>query len=191
VIKTLYPKPAEQRTEPVPQEGLQRVLKMPHRKARGINAQFYEREYFLRKQSESVSEEPEQDVQMLAVWGSPAAEKTTVSVRLAKYLADRKRNVVLLLCDMTAPMLPCICPPHELGVRAIPRKHPAAAHITDMLISKTALPIKTEPPHYDRHAQGRECIHLPAVYPGAGGRAHRSSEGHARTSSLTAAAYRP
>ena len=43
---------------------------------------------------------------VLAVWGSPGSGKTTVAVKLAKYLADRKRNVSLLLCDMTAPMLP-------------------------------------------------------------------------------------
>ena len=50
---------------------------------------------------------------VLAVWGSPGSGKTTVAVKLAKYLADRKRNVSLLLCDMTAPMLPCICPRSE------------------------------------------------------------------------------
>mgnify|MGYP001026380749 CR=1 FL=1 len=94
---------------------------------------------FSRKQSESVSEEPEQDVQMLAVWGSPGSGKTTVSVRLAKYLADRKRNVVLLLCDMTAPMLPCICPPHELECERSLGSILAAAHITDMLIKQNCV----------------------------------------------------
>ena len=52
--------------------------------------------------------------QVLAVWGSPGSGKTTVAVKLAKYLAGKKKNVILLLCDMTAPMLPCICPPGEL-----------------------------------------------------------------------------
>ena len=33
---------------------------------------------------------------VLAVWGSPGSGKTTVAVKLAKYLADRKRNVSLL-----------------------------------------------------------------------------------------------
>ena len=32
---------------------------------------------------------------VLAVWGSPGSGKTTVAVKLAKYLADRKRNVSL------------------------------------------------------------------------------------------------
>jgi MinD superfamily P-loop ATPase len=51
---------------------------------------------------------------VLAVWGSPGSGKTTVAVKLAKYLADKKKNVVLVLCDMTAPMLPGICSPSEL-----------------------------------------------------------------------------
>ena len=63
---------------------------------------------------EDACEQEEQGGGVLAVWGSPGSGKTTVAVRLAKYLADRRRNVVLLLCDMTAPMLPCICPASEL-----------------------------------------------------------------------------
>jgi Mrp family chromosome partitioning ATPase len=60
-------------------------------------------------------DEPEQEVQsesggILAVWGSPGSGKTITAVKLAKALADKKQNVALLLCDMTAPMLPCICP---------------------------------------------------------------------------------
>jgi signal recognition particle GTPase len=58
---------------------------------------------FSRNTSKAIPEEQEPDAQVLAVWGSPGSGKTTVSVRLAKYLADRKKNVVLLLCDMTAP----------------------------------------------------------------------------------------
>lgn len=48
--------------------------------------------------------------QVLAVWGSPGSGKTTVAVKLAKYLAGKKKNVILLLCDMTAPMLPSVRP---------------------------------------------------------------------------------
>nr|WP_076110193.1 hypothetical protein [Paenibacillus borealis] len=45
---------------------------------------------------------------MLVIWSSPGSGKTTVSVKLAQYVASCKRNVLLLLCDMTTPMLPCI-----------------------------------------------------------------------------------
>mgnify|MGYP002239801717 CR=1 FL=1 len=53
--------------------------------------------------------EPENENQMLAVWGSPGSGKTTVAVKLAARLALQKRDVALLLCDMNTPMLPCIC----------------------------------------------------------------------------------
>ena len=37
---------------------------------------------------------------ILAVWGSPGSGKTTVAAKLAKHLADKRKNVVLVLCDM-------------------------------------------------------------------------------------------
>ncbi|MDD2294372.1 MAG: hypothetical protein PHV21_04020 [Synergistaceae bacterium] len=76
---------------------------------------------------------------ILAVWGSPGSGKTVTAVKLAKALADKKKNVALLMCDMTAPMLPCICPPSEMecerslgGVLAVP-------HITDALIKNNCV----------------------------------------------------
>ena len=44
--------------------------------------------------------------QMLAVWGSPGAGKTVTAVKLAAELAKRKKNVVLVFTDLTAPSLP-------------------------------------------------------------------------------------
>jgi len=88
----------------------------------------------------SRKDEPEQDVQqeigsqVLAVWGSPGCGKTTVAVKLAKYLADRKKNVVLLLCDCTTPMLPCICPSGELEGDHSLRSILAANSITESLV---------------------------------------------------------
>lgn len=41
--------------------------------------------------------------QVLAVWGSPSSGKTTMSVKLARYIASQKKNVILVLADMTAP----------------------------------------------------------------------------------------
>ena len=94
---------------------------------------------FSRNQTELVPEEPEPNVQVLAVWGSPGSGKTTVSVRLAKYLADQKRNVALLLCDMTAPMLPCICPPADLECERSLGSILAATHITDTLVRQNCI----------------------------------------------------
>lgn len=94
---------------------------------------------FSRKQSETAPQEPEQEVKVLAIWGSPGSGKTTVSVRLAKYLADHKYNVALLLCDMTAPMLPCICPPAELECERSLGSILAATHITDILVKQNCI----------------------------------------------------
>ncbi|AGL02892.1 AAA family ATPase [Desulfoscipio gibsoniae] len=94
---------------------------------------------FSRKQTEPVPDEPKQDVQVLAVWGSPASGKTTVSVRLAKHLADQKKNVALLLCDMTAPMLPCICPPGDLECERSLGSILAATHVTNLLIKQNCV----------------------------------------------------
>lgn len=71
---------------------------------------------------------------VLAVWGSPGSGKTTVATKIAKYLADKKKNVVLVLCDMTAPMLPCICPPQELECEKSLGSILAATHVTEPLV---------------------------------------------------------
>jgi MinD-like ATPase involved in chromosome partitioning or flagellar assembly len=42
-------------------------------------------------------------IQMLAVWGGPCSGKTTTAIKLATELASHKKNVVILMCDFTAP----------------------------------------------------------------------------------------
>ena len=76
---------------------------------------------------------------VLAVWGRPGSGQTTVAVKLAKYLADRKRNVSLLLCDMTAPMLPCICPPGDLESEHSLGSVLAATHVTQNLVRQNCV----------------------------------------------------
>jgi MinD superfamily P-loop ATPase len=71
---------------------------------------------------------------VLAVWGSPGSGKTTVAVKIAKRLADKKRNAALLLCDMTAPMLPCVCPASELECERSLGSVLAAAHVSENLV---------------------------------------------------------
>mgnify|MGYP001156508724 CR=1 FL=1 len=82
-------------------------------------------------------DEPEQELEsggILAVWGSPGSGKSITAVKLAKALADKKKNVVLLLCDMTAPMLPCVCPASELDCERSLGSILAVPHISDVLI---------------------------------------------------------
>ena len=77
---------------------------------------------------------PEKDNRMLAVWGSSGCGKTTVAVKLAAYLAQRKKDVALLLCDMNTPMLPCICPPGDLEEEHSLGSILAASHVSESLV---------------------------------------------------------
>lgn len=79
---------------------------------------------------------------ILAVWGSPGSGKTVTAVKIAKHLADKKKNVVLVLCDMTAPMLPCICPPSEIESEHSLGSVLAATHVTEPLIKHNLVTLK-------------------------------------------------
>ncbi len=98
---------------------------------------------FTRSAGEGVlPKEPEIQGGILAVWGSPGSGKTTVAVKLAKHLADQKLNTVLVLCDMTAPMLPCICSPSELDGEHSLGSILAAAHVSEPLIKYNLITLK-------------------------------------------------
>lgn len=98
---------------------------------------------FTHRASEAdVSGEPKSVGGMLAVWGSPGSGKTTVAVKIAKYLADEKRNTVLVLCDMTAPMLSCVCPTSELESEHSLGSILAAAHVSAPLIKHNLVTLK-------------------------------------------------
>ena len=92
------------------------------------------------KEDASPEQEPQEGI--LAVWGSPGSGKTVTAVKLAKHLADRKKNVVLLLCDATAPMLPCIFPPSELECEHSLGSILAATHVTEALIKHNLVTLK-------------------------------------------------
>ena len=86
------------------------------------------------RDGEDAYEPEEQGGGVLAVWGSPGSGKTTVAVKIAKHLADKRRNVALMLCDMTAPMLPCVCPASELECERSLGSILAAAHVSENLV---------------------------------------------------------
>lgn len=79
---------------------------------------------------------------MLAVWGSPGSGKTVTAVKIAKMLSAKKKNAILLLCDMTAPMLPCICSPDELECERSLGNILAAARIGENLIKHNLVTLK-------------------------------------------------
>lgn len=97
---------------------------------------------FRRSSDDSELEQQPGSGGLLAVWGSPGSGKTVTAVKLAKALADKKRNVALLLCDMTAPMLPCICPPSVMECEGSLRSILAAAQIGENLIKHNMVTLK-------------------------------------------------
>ncbi|WP_331655523.1 DEAD/DEAH box helicase family protein, partial [Aminipila sp.] len=104
---------------------------------------FKKRSIFTRQSAEEdIRQQQELQKGILAVWGSPGSGKTVTAVKIAKHLAQQKQNVVLLLCDMTAPMLPCICPPSELECEHSLGSILAAAHVTEALIKHNLVTLK-------------------------------------------------
>lgn len=95
---------------------------------------FKKNSIFTRNRQEEKVQEEVLSSGVLAVWGSPGSGKTIVATKIAKHLADKKKNVVLLLCDMTAPMLPCICPPQELECEQSLGSILAATHVSEPLV---------------------------------------------------------
>lgn len=79
------------------------------------------------------------DNQVLAVWGSPSSGKTIMSVKIARYIASQKKNVILLLADMSAPPLPFICPPSDLEAELSLGNILGAAHVTENLVKQNAV----------------------------------------------------
>ena len=79
---------------------------------------------------------------MLAVWGSPGSGKTVTAVKIAKALSAKKKNVILLLCDMSAPMLPCICHADALESKGSLASVLAAARISENLIKHNLVTFK-------------------------------------------------
>lgn len=51
-----------------------------------------------------------QNNKIIAVWGNPGSGKTALSIKLALELADRKRNVIVILCDSATPTLSAVLP---------------------------------------------------------------------------------
>ena len=78
-----------------------------------------------------------QDNQVLAVWGSPSSGKTIMSVKLARYIASQKKNVILVLADMSAPPLPYVCPSSDLESETSLGNILGADHVDENLVNRT------------------------------------------------------
>lgn len=82
--------------------------------------------------------------QMLAVWGSPGGGKTVTAVKLALELSKRKKNVVLVFTDVTAPALPAVVSEKKLPDVSVGELL-AAPGMTQEQVLKTCVPCEKNP----------------------------------------------
>ena len=100
---------------------------------------FMNNSIFQRNKACEREEENPEEGGVLAVWGSPSSGKTVVSVKMAEHLAQKKRNVILILADMITPPLPYLC---------VPSLHVLSEERTSV---------------HNRNVERRECIHISAL----------------------------
>lgn len=83
------------------------------------------------------------DVQIIAVWGGPSCGKTTLSIHLAKKLANEKKNVLLIHDDVFCPAIPINFPvlPKNEGEKSI-GKVLSSPSIDQSIILKNTINIK-------------------------------------------------
>ena len=62
-----------------------------------------------------------------------------MSVKLARYIASQKKNVILVLADMSAPPLPYVCPPSDLEAETSLGNILGTAHVDENLIKQNAI----------------------------------------------------
>lgn len=59
--------------------------------------------------------------QILAVWGNPSSGKTTTSIKIAKELSEREKNVIVVFCDVLCPTAMTILPHIDLENKSLGR----------------------------------------------------------------------
>lgn len=94
---------------------------------------------------ETVENIPLNSSGVLAVWGSTSSGKTTVASKIAYYLASKRQNVILLLCDSTTPMIPCIIPPSELEVEKSLGSILAVPNVSENIVKYNMITLKKNP----------------------------------------------
>lgn len=63
-----------------------------------------------RKKEENGNDILQKDNQIIAVWGSPGSGKSILTVKIAKELAMKKKNVMIICDDIFCPTIPIILP---------------------------------------------------------------------------------
>ncbi|MGV8154959.1 MAG: MinD/ParA family protein [Alkaliphilus sp.] len=56
---------------------------------------------------------------IISIWGNPNSGKTTFSLKLAKKLSKKKKNVILILADYNTPTLSVVMPQIDAGEKSL------------------------------------------------------------------------
>lgn len=64
----------------------------------------------IKKKNENGNNMLQKDNQMIAIWGSPGSGKSTLSIKIAKKLAMKKKNVMIVCDDVFCPTVPVVLP---------------------------------------------------------------------------------
>ncbi|SHH59091.1 MinD-like ATPase involved in chromosome partitioning or flagellar assembly [Sporanaerobacter acetigenes DSM 13106] len=80
--------------------------------------------------------------QIIAVWGSPSSGKTVTSVKIAKELAARKKNVIVVFDDVFCPSIPVFFPTLEKKEQSIGKVLTSPNIDQEVILENCITPIK-------------------------------------------------
>ncbi len=82
-----------------------------------------------------------QNDKIIAVWGNPNSGKTSFSIKLAKELTRRKKNVILIFCDAETPTMSTVIPFVETADQSLGDLLSAVSITQDSILQK-CIPVR-------------------------------------------------
>ena len=79
--------------------------------------------------------------QILAIWGSPSSGKTVTSIKIAKELSVKKKNVIVIHTDIYAPAIMTVLPANNMEEKSL-GKLLAEPELTQEKILKNLITLK-------------------------------------------------
>ncbi|ERI90673.1 hypothetical protein HMPREF1982_03711 [Clostridiales bacterium oral taxon 876 str. F0540] len=96
--------------------------------------------------------------QILAVWGNPSSGKTTASIKIAKELSEREKNVIVVFCDVLCPTTVTILPHMDLENKSLGRLLSAPSITQADILSECIILGKNEYLSFLGYAQGENVF---------------------------------
>lgn len=96
--------------------------------------------------------------QILAVWGNPSSGKTTTSIKIAKDLSEREKNVIVVFCDILCPTTVTILPYVDLENKSLGRLLSAPSITQADILSQCITLEKNEYLSFLGYAQGENVF---------------------------------